>query len=115
MDVPKNLQDKLAQFQTLQGQMQMISMQKQQLMIAQSDVKHAQKELENYGGGKVYRMAGSLLLESTKDAVGEKLVDEAESSDAKLKVLEKQEKKLSTKLNELRVELQSLMGGQKAQ
>ena len=111
MDVPKNIQDKLAQFQNLQGQLQMITMQKQQLMVHDADVQEAQKELSSFKEGKIYMQQGSLILESSKPDCEKKLGEDHESSQAKLKMLEKQEKKVSEKLNGMRDELQSMMGG----
>ena len=113
MDVPKQVQDKLAQFQTLQGQLQMISMQKQQLMMQKTDLENAKKELDAMGSGKVYRMVGPILIETGKDAGIKYVADEHDMSDAKIKVMEKQEKKLVDKLNEMKTELQSMLGPQK--
>jgi len=45
MDIPPQVQDKLAQFQTLQQQMQMASIQKQQMMINGNEVDNALTEL----------------------------------------------------------------------
>jgi prefoldin beta subunit len=107
MEVPKHLQDKLAQYQTLQNQLQMMTMQKQQFMLANTDLENAKKELEAQKGGKVYRMVGPLLIETNKDDGLKYVTDEHDSADAKIKVLEKQEKKIVEKLNDMRTELQS--------
>jgi len=112
MDAPKQLQDKLAQFQSLQNQLQMILVQKQQFMLQNADIDGALGELTDFKEGKVYRMSGPLLLETTKADCEKKLKDERESAGNKVKVLESQEKKLSQKLNDLRGELQGLMGSQ---
>ncbi|MBD3388437.1 MAG: prefoldin subunit beta [Candidatus Altiarchaeales archaeon] len=109
MDVPKNVQDKLAQFQNLQNQVQLISMQKQQLMLQNTDIGNARKELEAFEKGKVYRLVGPILVETSKEDGLKNLSDESESADAKIKVLEKQEKKLVEKLNEMRGELQQMI------
>ena len=109
MDVPKQVQDKLAQFQNLQNQLQMVSMQKQQLMLQNTDLDNAKKEMDGVGEEKVYRMVGPLLIETNKDDGLKYVADEHETADAKIKLLEKQEKKLTEKLNEMRSELQSMM------
>jgi prefoldin beta subunit len=109
MDVPKHVQDKLAQFQTLQGQLQMMSMQKQQLMLQKTDLENAKKELENVKDGKVYRMVGPILVETGKEAGQKYVSDEHDMADARINVLEKQEKKLVEKLNEMRSELQGML------
>jgi prefoldin beta subunit len=111
MDIPPQIQDKLGQFQTLQQQMQLISMQKQQLMMGENDIDNALTELGKISGGeKVYRAAGPLLIESSKADSEKNLKDEKELNETRMKVLEKQEKKLSEKYEELRKELQALLG-----
>jgi prefoldin beta subunit len=112
MDVPKNVQDKLAQFQNLQSQLQMMSLQRQQLVLGNSDIENAKKELEKMSSGKVYRMVGPLLLESNKDDSLNYLTDESGSASAKIKLLESQEKKLAERLNQMREELNAMIKSQ---
>lgn len=107
--IPKQLQDKIAQFQALQSQLQMMSMQKQQIMMQSMDSENALKALEGVTGEKVYRVAGPLLIETTKDASEKKLKEDKELCDTRIKMIEKQEAKLTEKLDELRNELQTLM------
>jgi len=114
MDVPKDVQDKLAQFQNLQNQLQVIAMQKQQLMLQGTDLGNARKELEALSDGKVYRMVGPLFLEVGKDDGLKYVVDESETAAAKVKVLEKQEKKLTEKLTKMRGEIQTMLQPPKA-
>lgn len=109
MDVPKQVQDKLAQFQTLQNQVQMLTLQKQQLMLQNTDLENAKKELETLSAGKVYRMVGPILVETGKDAGMKYVTDEHDLADTKIKVLEKQEKKLVEKLNEMQTELRTML------
>jgi prefoldin beta subunit len=107
--IPKQLQDKIAQFQTLQSQLQMISMQKQQLFMQSADIENALKALEGVSDGKVYRAAGPLLIETGKGDSEKKLKDDKEVTATRLKMMEKQETKLTEKLDELRNELQTMM------
>jgi prefoldin beta subunit len=109
MDVPKHLQDKLAQYQNLQNQLQMVAMQKQQLMLQGSDLENAKRELDAAGDGKVYRMAGPILLECGKEAGLKFVTDERDMTGAKTAVMDKQEKKLVDKLNEMKADLQAAM------
>jgi len=110
--VPKQVQDKLAQYQNLQQQLQMISMQKQQMVLQNAEMENAQKELEGASKtGKVYRIVGPILVESTKDEMAKKLKDDYDLNKTRVDVLEKQEKKLAEKLNEMRTELQAMISG----
>ncbi len=74
-----------------------------------ADTDNALKALEGVSGEKVYRAAGPLLVETTKDASEKKLKDDKELTATRLKMMEKQETKLTEKLDELRNELQTLM------
>lgn len=109
MDVSKQVQDKLAQFQNIQNQIQMVSMQKQQLMLQSADLDNAKNEIEPAANGKIYRLVGPILIETTKEASLKYVTDEHDSAETKIKVLEKQEKKLLDKMNEMRSELTSML------
>jgi prefoldin beta subunit len=110
MDIPKNVQDKLAQFQNIQNQLQMVSMQKQQLSLQRSDLQNAKDELANAEAARVYRLVGPILLETPKDEAEKFIEDESDSASNKVSILEKQEKKLVEKMNEMRSELQGMLG-----
>ena len=114
MDVPQHIQDKLAQYQNLQNQIQMISIQKQQLMLAKTDLENAKKELETVAEGRIYRMVGPLLIETGKEACQKFVKEEQDTADAKINILEKQEKKIVEKMNDMRAELQSALAPPKA-
>jgi prefoldin beta subunit len=115
MDIPPQVQDKLAQFQTLQQQMQMASIQKQQMMINGNEVDNALTELSKVSEKqKVYKSAGMLLIESSKGDCEKDLKEEKDLNETRVKVLEKQEKKLSEKYDELKKEIQGMLG-QKAE
>ncbi len=109
MDIPKQVQDKIAQYQNLQNQLQMVSLQKQQLMLAKTDLENASKEIDKISGEKVYRLVGPLLIETSKEAGVNYLKDESESTSAKTTLFEKQEKKLVEKLNEMRTDIEAMM------
>jgi len=110
MEVPDQLKDKLGQFQNTQNQLQLILAQKQQFMLAAADIENALKELEKGGEGKVYKMAGSLIIESTRDESKKELSEVKETSEARVKVLEKQEKKLREKFEGMQKEISGMLG-----
>ena len=111
-EIPKQLQDKLAQFQNMQGQMQLLSLQKQQLFLQSADADNALGALEKADtGAKIYKAAGPILVETSKTDSEKKLKEDKELSDAKLKMIEKQEAKLTEKLEELRTEIQGMLKG----
>jgi len=114
MDLPKHIQDRLAQYQTLQGQLQMISLQKQQLMLQGADLDNAKQELDGLKEGSVYRLVGPMLVESSKEAGLKYVLDERDSAQAKIAIMDRQEKKLAEKLNEMRAEIQGAISPPKA-
>lgn len=107
--IPKEVQDKLAQFQGLQNQLQMISLQKQQFMLQSAEVDNALAELEKTSEGKIYEAVGPLFIETNKEGSNKKLKDSKETVGARIKILEKQEQKINARLDELKTELQELL------
>ncbi|MFC2154397.1 prefoldin subunit beta [Candidatus Altiarchaeota archaeon] len=110
MEIPKQVQDKLAQFQNLQNQLQVLAVQKQQLMLQSADTDNALGQLGEMKEGKVYRMSGPLLIETSKKDAEKKLGEEKEVLETRSKILDKQEKSLGDKLKEMGTELQAMLG-----
>ena len=114
MDIPPELQDKLAQFQTIQQQLQLISIQKQQLLVQKTETENALIELGKLSGGeKIFKATGMLLIESSKKESEKCLGEEKELSETRVKVLEKQEKKLTEKYDEMRTQIQAMISQKK--
>ena len=111
MELPQQIQDKLAQFQNIQNQLQSITMQRVQLSQQLIDIDNALSELKKVEKGKIYEKVGAILVEVSKDEIENKLKDEKEVKEARLKSIEKQESKLREKLNELGADLQSQLKG----
>ena len=111
MEIPKQVQDKLAQFQGLQNQMQMVLMQKHQLNVRQKEIELALEELGKVKNEKIYRIAGSLLIETNKKDSKKSLGDDKEITETQIKVMEKQENKLRSKIEGLNAELQNMLRG----
>lgn len=107
---PQQLQDKFAKFQGLQNQLQMIAVQKQQMTMQAKDNENALLELKE-PAGKVYKLAGPIMLEADKEAIEKDLKSEKEKLDSNLLIYEKHEKKLNDQLKKLSDELQSMMAG----
>lgn len=115
MELPKQVQDKLAQFQNLQGQLQMIAVQRQQLILQSADIDNAFSELEATGGKeKIYKAAGPLLIEADIEKTKKQLKDNKELMSTRIGVLEKQEKKLNERFNSVRGELESMLSSDKS-
>jgi len=111
MEIPKQVQDKLAQFQGIQNQLQLIALQKQQLMLQSTDTENALTELGKITDkGKIYRLVGPILIETNKKDSEKMLNDDKELIATRINFLEKQEKKLDEKFEDLKTELQGMLG-----
>jgi prefoldin beta subunit len=102
------LQKKLGEFQDLQRQLQMVSGQKQQLILQAEEIKMAEAELGKCEKG-IYRYIGPLLVETTKTDASTDLKEKRELFEMRVSVLEKQEGKMRPKYDELRGELEKAL------
>lgn len=108
-EISEQTRDKIAMFQNLQNQLQLIMVQKQQLIIREKDIDSALEELGKMKKGRIYKMAGPILVESSLKESKENIKEEKEDIGARIQILERQEKKLSEKLKELGTELQGIL------
>ncbi|RLI88544.1 MAG: prefoldin subunit beta [Candidatus Altiarchaeales archaeon] len=111
MDIPKQIQDKVNQFQGLQNQLQAIVLQKQQLILQSTDIDNALTALEKIDKERLYEATGPLLIETDKPTSEKKLRENKDVINARIQMLEKQEKKLTDKLKELSTEIQADLQG----
>ncbi|MEM4347860.1 MAG: prefoldin subunit beta [Candidatus Altiarchaeota archaeon] len=110
VEIPKQVQDKLIQFENLQKQLQLITLQKQQLLRQSIEIKNALEELEKIeNNAKIYKVSGPLLIETTKEESKKKLNEEQSIIDTRTKMFEKEEKRLTEKLSEMRNEIQTML------
>ncbi|MBN2014770.1 MAG: prefoldin subunit beta [Candidatus Altiarchaeota archaeon] len=107
MEIPKQVQDKINQFQGLQNQLQAVVLQKQQMILQNADNENAITALEKVDKQKIYEAIGPLFIETDKETTEKKLKDDKEVITTRVQMLEKQEKKLTEKLKELSAEIQT--------
>jgi len=108
-ELPPQLQDQLAQLQTLQQQLAVMVQQRQQLEFQIKDTQRALEELESVeANAPVYRSVGSLLVRTPgREVVKKQLSDEVETLQVRLKGFEKQEGRMKEKATELQSKLQA--------
>ncbi|MEE1117334.1 prefoldin subunit beta [Methanosphaera sp.] len=110
MDIQQNVQEQLNQFQQVQQQAQSIAMQKQTVSLQINEAKKALDELSKTSEDQdVYKTAGPLLIKTTKDETESELKDNIEMLEIRQKTIEKQEKRISSRLEELQASLQAAM------
>ena len=110
MDIQENVQEQLNQFQQAQQQAQSIAMQKQTVSLQINEAKKALDELSKTNDEQdVYKTAGPLLIKTTKDETETELKDNIEMLEIRQKTIEKQEKRITSRLEELQTSLQTAM------
>lgn len=107
--VTKDLEDKVNEFQVLQGQLQMIMSQRQQSRAQNDELNDALKKLENVTG-KIYRFSGTLYLESTKEDAKKDIEEKLELIQVRDTAFSKQEDRLKKRLEELKNDIQAAAG-----
>ena len=95
----------LGQAQVYQQQMQSILAQKETLKIQQLEIKKALEEIEKSSDEHVYKASGPILIKSLKEDVKKELSEKDEFITTRLQTLERSEKKVKEKIDELREKL----------
>ena len=102
---PKKLQQQLEEFQSLQRQLQFITVQRQQVAMQVEELKMAQEALKD-ASGTVYRAVGNLLVETTKSEANKDLSEKIETFGVRAGTMAQQEEKMRSRSDELREELE---------
>jgi len=112
MEVPKNVQHQIAQFQQMQQQAQAITMQKQNVDIQIRETENALEELKKVEeDSDVYKTAGNLLIKVKKDGMVTELEDKLETLKLREKTVGRQEERIMKKLQEMQTSIQDAMQG----
>ncbi len=113
-EVSAQLQDKIAQFQQIQQQIQVISSQKFQLEASLRDTERALSELEKLSSETpIYKSVGNLLVRAEdKEGVVTELTEKKETTDIRIKAIDRQEKQLVEKYQNLQKELSAAISTQ---
>lgn len=117
-ELSPQLQNKIAQFQQLQQQIQVLSSQKFQLEAQLRDTERAISELEKTSNDTpIYKSVGSLLVKAeNRESVEKELSEKKETIDIRIKALDRQEKHLMEKYQAMQQELsQAIQAGKQPQ
>ena len=114
MDISENARALLTKFQNLQQQQQMLLAQKENLNMQNAEAKAALEEVKK-SGGKLFKVVGPVMLASEKADIEKELAEKIETSELRIKSIEKQEKIIGTSLEDIqesiRKELPAAGGG----
>ena len=93
-------------YQISQQQLQLTTLQRQQMKMQAEEIDHALAELKKTKGD-VYRIVGPILIHANKEEVEKDLIEKREFMTTKAEVLEKQEERLKKSLMDLRKSIES--------
>jgi prefoldin beta subunit len=112
MELSEEMQGKLAQFQQLQQQIQMIATQKYQIDIQITEIEKTVEELGKLKkNAEIYKSVGNLLVrQDDKAALTKELEERKETLGIRVKTLGNQEKALRDRHRELQEELSKALG-----
>lgn len=100
--------NKIQEMQILEQNLQNILLQKQAFQMESLETDSALEEIKK-SGDEVFKVIGQLMIKSDKKKIQEELEGKKKILDMRLSTLEKQEKSLSEKLEEIREEVMKSM------
>jgi prefoldin beta subunit len=101
--------------QQIQQQLQTILQQKAQYEMAVREAKRAQEEIKDSADDSVmYMSVGTVMMQKKKEAVNVSLTEKVETLELRIKSLEKQEKMLQGKFEQLQAQIKTAIEGKGA-
>ncbi len=112
-EMKDDLRDKMVRLQQFQQQLQALSMQKQSIQVQQAEISNALKELEKVRSEKVYELIGNILINRQPQELMKLLKEKQERINLRIESIDKQLKRITSKVQELQKEVTNLSGGNK--
>nr|WP_319375235.1 prefoldin subunit beta [uncultured Methanoregula sp.] len=114
-NISPKMQNQLAMLQQIQQQLQTILQQKAQYEMAVREAKRAEEEIsESAEDAVMYMTVGTVMLQKKKEVVKAKLTEKVETLELRIKSLEKQEKMLQGKFEQMQAQLKAAIEGKGA-
>ena len=106
------VQNQLGMLQQIQQQLQTILSQKAQYEIAVREAKRAKEEISDAADDSVmYMSVGTVMMQKKKEVVDTKLSEKIEMLELRIKSLEKQEKMMQGKFEQLQAQIKAAIEG----
>jgi prefoldin beta subunit len=106
------VQNQLGMLQQIQQQLQTILSQKAQYEIAVREAKRAQEEISDSEDDAVmYMSVGTVMMQKKKEVVNTKLAEKIETLELRIRSLEKQEKMMQGKFEQLQAQIKAAIEG----
>ncbi len=103
MAISKETEEKIQQLQIFEQSMQNFMMQKQALQMQLMETESAMDELKK--AGTAYKIIGNIMVSSDKDELMKSLEGRKESSELRIRTLEKQEKLIRERASKIQAEV----------
>ena len=114
-NISPKVQNQLGMLQQIQQQFQTILQQKAQYEMAVREAKRAQEEISDAAEDAVmYMSVGTVMMQKKKDVVNAKLTEKVETLELRIKSLEKQEKMMQGKFEQLQAQIKAALEGKGA-
>jgi len=111
-NISPKVQNQLSMLQQLQQQLQTILQQKAQYELAVREAKRAQEEIKDSADDAVmYLSVGTVMMQKKKEVINTKLAEKVETLELRIKSLEKQEKMLQGKFEQLQAQIKAALEG----
>jgi prefoldin beta subunit len=111
-NISPKVQNQLSMLQQLQQQLQTILQQKAQYELAVREAKRAQEEIKDFSDDAVmYLSVGTIMMQKKKEVVDAKLTEKVDTLELRIKSLEKQEKMLQGKFEQLQSQIKAAIEG----
>ena len=112
-EISPQLQNQIAQYQQLQQQLQLLAQQRLQLEAKLREIEGTLEELGKITGEtQVYKSIGMLLVrQDDRESLKKELDDHKETLTVRVKSIQKQEKSLSERYEQLGEKIQQALGG----
>jgi prefoldin beta subunit len=109
------VQNQLGMLQQIQQQLQNVLQQKAQYEMAVHEAKRAQEEISDAAEDAVmYMSVGTVMMQKKKEVINAKLTEKVETLELRIKSLEKQEKMLQGKFEQLQAQIKAAIEGKGA-
>lgn len=110
LKISPEAQQTLMQMQTFQQQMQTMNYQKETLKFQKLEAERALDELKKLKDkDEIFKAVGPILVKTKKSDMEAELKEKLETSDVRMKAIEKQEDKIKDKLEEIQKKLEVLL------
>jgi prefoldin beta subunit len=111
-EIPPWLREQLTRLDSLQQNLQSVTMQKQQVEAELTDAEKTLEELTKVQEGEqIYKYVGSLLVKVSKEEITKELEEKKDISNTRNLVLNKQQSRLKDNIKELQVKIDDMIKG----